>query len=328
VRIDSVQSVSRCNFVFYCNGTRIDEMKILKPALLILSGAGLISVANYSAEVATVRPKKKVFSDPAFWVIAHRGFSGKYPENTMLAFEKAAELPIDAIELDVHTTRDGRIVVIHDATLDRTTDRSGRVLDLTYQELKFVDAGYRFDPGGRGEFPFRGQRIEIPLLEDVFKRFPNMRFVLEIKQTMPSLEESLYRLIRKYNLSERVIVASEHTEPLERFRMLNPLVATNLSAMEAKSFYRMFRLRLGNFSKTEGDALQIPESYKGESVVTRELVEAVKRKGLILHIWTVNDPADMRRLIDVGVDGIISDFPDRLLQVARSQEIYHGHSSS
>ena len=292
-------------------------MRLFKTALLLLSGAGLVSVANYSAEVATVRPKRKIFHDRAFWVIAHRGFSGKYPENTMISFEKAAELPIDAIELDVHTTRDGRIVVLHDPTLDRTTDRSGRVLDFTYEELKRVDAGYRFDPGGKGEHPFRGKGIEIPLLEDVFKRFPGMRFVIEIKQIMPSLEESLYRLIRKYRLSERVIVASEHTEPLERFRGLNPLVATNLSAEEAKTFYRMFRLRLGNFVKIDGDAMQIPEMFKGESVITPELVSAVKRKGLVLHIWTVNDPEDMQRLIATGVDGIISDFPDRLLRVAR-----------
>lgn len=292
-------------------------MRLFKTALLLLSGAGLVSVANYSAEVATVRPKKKIFHDPAFWVIAHRGFSGKYPENTMLSFEKAAELPIDAIELDVHTTRDGRIVVLHDPTLDRTTDRSGRVLDFTYEELKHVDAGYHFDPGSKGEHPFRGKGIEVPLLEDVFKRFPGMRFVIEIKQVMPSLEESLYRLIRKYRLSERVIVASEHTEPLERFRGLNPLVATNLSAEEAKNFYRMFRLRLGNFVKIDGDAMQIPEMFRGESVITPELVSAVKRKGLVLHIWTVNDPEDMQRLIATGVDGIISDFPDRLLRVAR-----------
>jgi glycerophosphoryl diester phosphodiesterase len=303
-------------------------MKIYKAALLLLSGAGLISVANYSSEIATHRPKKKIFSDPSFWVIAHRGFSGKYPENTMLSFEKAAELPIDAIELDVHTTRDGRIVVLHDPTLERTTDRTGRVLDLTYEELKFVDAGYQFDPDGNGAYPFRGQGIKVPLLEDVFKRFPGMRFVVEIKQTMPSLEESLYRLIRKYRLSEHVIVASEHTEPLERFRAMNPLVATNLSREEAKSFYRMFRMHLSNFNKTEGDALQIPPQYRGEWVITQEFVEAAKRKGLILHIWTVNNPDEMRRLIDVGVDGIISDFPDRLLQVARPREATHGHRTS
>jgi glycerophosphoryl diester phosphodiesterase len=215
-------------------------------------------VANYSSEVATAREKKKVFADRPFWVIAHRGFAGRYPENTMLSFEKAAELPIDAIELDIHTTRDGRIVVIHDPMLDRTTDRTGRVLDLTYEELRKVDAGYRFDPDGRGEYPFRGKGIEVPLLEDVFKRLPGMRFVVEIKQIMPALEESLYRLIRKYRLSERVIVASEHTDPLVRFRAMNPLVATNLSREEATLFYRMFRLHLANFSKPRVTPCKFP----------------------------------------------------------------------
>lgn len=303
-------------YVWQGNRVTMGQMKIVKAALLMISGAGLLSVANMSAGVATTRDRKKVFADKPFWVIAHRGFSGRYPENTMLAFEKAAELPIDAIELDVHTTRDGRIVVIHDPSLERTTDRTGRVLDVTYEELRKADAGYRFDPDRNGKYAFRGQGIEVPLLEDVLKRFPGMRFVIEIKQTMPPLEEPLYRLIRKYRLSERVIVASEHTDPLVRFRAMNPLVATNFSGDEARSLYRMFRLHLVNFTKPEGDAVQIPESYNGRSVITRDFVAALKRKGLTLHIWTVNDPADMRRLIETGVDGIISDFPDRLLEVA------------
>ena len=303
-------------------------MKILKAALLMVSGAGLLSVTSTSAEVATERKKKKIFAGKPFWVIAHRGFSGQYPENTMLAFEKAAELLIDAIELDVHTTRDGRIVVIHDPTLDRTTDRAGRVLDLTYEQLRKADAGYRFDPGGSGVYPFRGQGIEVPLLEDVIKQFPGMRFVIEIKQTLPSLEEPLYRLIRKYRLTDRVIVASEHTEPLVRFRAMNPLVATNFSREEAKALYRMYCLHLVSFSRPKGDAVQIPESYNGRSVITRSFVAAIKRKGLVLHIWTVNDPADMSRLIDAGVNGIISDFPDRLLALVAPEGALHGHRTS
>ena len=290
-------------------------MKILRTALLLLSGAGLVSVANYSAEIATLRDRKKVFVDKPFWIIAHRGYSGRYPENTMLSFEKASELPIDALELDVHTTRDGRVVVIHDPTLDRTTNRSGRVLDFTYDELRKMDAGYNFNPEGSTNYPFRGQGIEVPLLEDVFKRFPGMRFVIEVKQTMPALEEPLYRLIRKYNLEEKIVVASEHTEPVERFRSMNSMIATNFSGEEARAFYRLFRMHLANFARVQGDALQIPEKYRGESVVTHDFVAVAKRKGLILHIWTVNDPADMRRLIDVGVDGIISDFPDKLIEV-------------
>lgn len=286
-------------------------------SLLGLSALGLYSVANTSAEIANVHQLKKIFKkNRNFWVIAHRGFSGRYPENTMLSFQEAAKLPIDAIELDVHSTRDGKIVVIHDATLDRTTNTSGRVFDSAWDELRKVDAGYNFDPTGKGVFPFRGKNVSVPLLEEVFKAFPEMKFVVEIKQTLPAIEDSVHRLIRKYRMDDKVIVASEHLEPLKRVRYVADHMATNFAAEEAKDFYHAYRLKLSNFYKSDGDILQIPEKHHERQIVTRAFVEAVHRKGLMVHIWTVNDPADMQRLMGCGVDGIISDHPDRLLKVA------------
>ncbi len=295
-------------------------MSLKKLALLLLSGAGLYSVASSSAAAGTERERKKIFRTREFWVIAHRGFSGRYPENTMLAFEQAAALPTGAIELDVHSTRDAKIIVIHDSTLDRTTDRNGRVLDFTWDALKKVDAGFLFDPDQTGEFPFRGKGVGIPLLEDVFRKFPEMKFIIEIKQIMPAIEESVYRLIRKYRMENKVIVASEHDEPLTRFRSIDSVVATSVSAEEAQELHQSFRMKLTNFYQTRGDAVQIPEAYQGTRVVTPAFVRAVKRKGLVLHIWTVNDIADMQRLMLWGVDGIITDFPDRLLEVVKGIE--------
>ena len=281
--------------------------------ILVLSGVGLYSVANYSAEIATVRERKRLFNEKPFWLIAHRGFSGLYPENTMLAFEKADELPIDALELDIHGSKDGKLVVIHDSTLDRTTNMSGRIVDYSAEELRRADAGFHFDPSNNNTFPFRGQGIKIPFLEELFQQFPHRKFVVEIKQTIPAIEELLVALIRKYHMEEKVIVASEHYEPLARIRTMDPVFATNLSAIEARSFYTLFRMKLSAFYKSSGDALQIPDMYKGDRVVTRGLVKAVHKKGLILHIWTVNDPQEMKQLIDYGVDGIITDYPDRLV---------------
>jgi glycerophosphoryl diester phosphodiesterase len=292
-------------------------MNFKKVALLLVSGVGLFSVANFSAEIAAHREKKKVLKDGKFWVIAHRGFSGLFPENTMIAFEAAAKLPIDALELDVHSTRDGRIVVIHDSTLDRTTDRTGRVFDQNWSALKMADAAHMFDPKQDGTFPFRGKGIGIPLLEDVFKTFPNMRFIIEIKQTLPAIEEPVYRLIRKYKLEDQVIVASERTEPLLRFRSLAPSIPTNFSAQESIAFYNSFRLHLVNFYKGKGDALQIPPRFRGDQVVTPSFCRAAKKKGIAVHVWTVNDPKEMKQLIDYGVDGIITDFPDRLLTLTQ-----------
>lgn len=295
-------------------------MNFKKAALLLLSGFGLFSVANYSAEIASHREKKRVFQDGRFWAIAHRGFSGRYPENTMAAFEAAAKLPIDALELDVHSSRDGRIVVIHDATLDRTTDRTGRVFDQNWDSLRHVDAGFSFDRDQNGTFPFRGTGIGIPLLEDVFKAFPNMNYVIEIKQTLPAIEEPIYRLIKKYRLEEKVVVASEHTEPLLRFRSLAPSIPTNFSAQESIAFYNLYRLFLGNFFKGNGDALQIPPRFRGDQVVTPSFCRLAKKKGIVIHVWTVNDPEEMKQLIEYGVDGIITDFPDRLIALQQKGE--------
>jgi glycerophosphoryl diester phosphodiesterase len=290
-------------------------MKFWKTAALLLSSVGLYSIANYSAEIANIRPRKKIFEDGKFWIIGHRGFSGRFPENTMLSFEQAVAIGVDAIEFDVHATRDSKIVVIHDATLERTTNVNGRVADHTWAELKKADAGYHFDPEGKGEFPFRGKGIGVPLLENVFKSFPGMRMVIEIKQTMPAIEEHVYRLIRKYQMEDKVIVASEHYEPLARFRDLSKQIATSLSAPEALTFYQLFRLHLANFYRPFGDAMQIPPEFRGSSVVSPSFVSAIRRKGMVLQIWTINDPKQMRQLMKMDVDGIISDYPDRLLKI-------------
>lgn len=299
-------------------------MNLKKTALLLVSGFGLFSVANFSAEIAAYREKKKIFGDGAFWVIAHRGFSGRYPENTMAAFKAAAELPIDALELDVHSTRDGKIVVIHDANLDRTTDRTGRVFDQNWSSLKTADAGFMFDPDQNASFPFRGKGIGIPQLEQVFQEFPNTKFIIEIKQTLPAIEEPIYRLIKKYQLEDKVIIASENTEPLVRFRSLAPSIPTNFSAQESIAYYNSFRLRLMNFYKGRGDALQIPPRFRGDQVVTPRFCRTAKKKGIVIHVWTVNDPEEMQQLIDYGVDGIITDFPDRLAAIASARKSQTG----
>jgi len=235
----------------------------------------------------------------------------------MASFEAAASLPIDALEFDVHSSRDGKIVVIHDATLDRTTDRSGNAFDQNWESLRHADAGFMFDPDGNGTFPFRGKGIGIPLLEDVFQSFSHLKMIVEIKQVLPAIEEHVYRLIKKYKMEDKVIVASEHSEPLIRMRSLAPSIATNLSSKESIAFYNSFRLHLHNFYKISGDALQIPPKYKELQVVTGPMCRIAKQKGLVVHVWTVNDPPEMEQLIANGVDGIITDFPDRLLQVVK-----------
>lgn len=303
-------------------------MSFKKGALLFLSGVGLFSVANFSAEVGTVRPRHRIFRDGRFWTIAHRGYSGRFPESTMLSFDEAVKLGIDALEFDIHSTRDGRIVVIHDATVDRTTNRGGKVHDYDWDELKKLDAGFMFDPEKNGEYPFRGKGIRIPLLEEVFEAYPEMKFVIEIKQVQPSIEEGVYRLIRKYRLQDQVIVASMHQEPLRSIRRLIPGIATNLSTREALQYYGAYRLGMTNFYNSPGDALQIPPEHNGNPIITKKFVRTAKRKGLTIHIWTVNEVEEMRELMEAGVDGIITDFPDRLIPLARKTHAWTSEEDS
>ena len=249
-------------------------------------------------------------------VLAHRGWRGLYPENTMLSFRKAAELPIDGLEIDIHQTKDGVIVVCHDDTVDRTTDGNGRIQDHTLAELQQLDAGYRFTPDGGKTFPYRGQGIVIPTLAEVFETFPNLWINIDIKQETPSMVQPFADLIRKHNVAHRLCVGSFSNKTVAAFRRACPEVARTASHAETVRWYALSKLRLDHFYWGDGQVLQIPEvdEDSGLRLVTRRTVQAAHRKNIAVHVWTVNELADMQRLLDMGVDGLISDYPDRALK--------------
>ena len=250
-------------------------------------------------------------------VLAHRGWRGCYPENTMLAFHKAAELPIDGLEIDIHSTADGVLVVFHDATLERTTNGNGRIQDYTFAELQEFDAGYRFTPDRGQTFPFRGQGITIPLLAEVFESFPNLWINIDMKQETPSLVRSFSDLIRQHNVAHRLCVGSFSNQTVADFRRACPEVARTTSHAEVVRLFVLSKLRLDRFYWGRGHVLQIPEvdEDSGLRLATPRFVQAAHRNNIALHVWTVNEPADMRRFIHMGVDGLISDHPDRALRL-------------
>jgi len=248
-------------------------------------------------------------------VLAHRGFRGNYPENTMLAFEKAAELPIDGLEMDIHSTRDGVLVVCHDETVDRTTNGHGRIQDYTLTELKQLDAGYRFTPDNGQTFPFRGQGITIPPLEDVFQRFPNLWINVDMKQHKPSVVRPFCQLIRTYDMSENMCVGSFDNKTVKAFRRACPEVVRVASLVETLRLFLLNHLRLSQFYWGRANAFQVPEYERGLRIVTRRFVNAAHQNNTAVHIWTVNKTADMQRFITMGVDGLITDYPDRALRL-------------
>jgi len=229
--------------------------------------------------------------------IAHRGASALAPENTIAAFERAVELGADVIELDLHMSQDGELVVIHDDTLDRTTDGSGPVHQRSLAELMRLDAGRWFGKG------FAGQRI--PRLDEVLDRFAGkVQLALEVKASsafFPGIEEKVVSALRRHSAIGQAAVASFDHYALQRLKEIEPALRT-----AALLVGRPVSLSaLAGPAKANGLALEA-------SFVTKTEVEACRASGLQIVVWVVNEPAQMRHFINLGVDGIITDRPDLL----------------
>jgi glycerophosphoryl diester phosphodiesterase len=242
--------------------------------------------------------------------IAHRGSRLLWPENTMEAFSGAVSLGYRHVETDLHLTRDGTLVCLHDHTVDRTTDGSGLVSELDFGELARLDAGYRHS--GTEGLAFRGKGIKVPSLEEAVLTFPEVAFVVDLKTE--NLVGPLIDLIDRLDLQDRLIVGSFSDRRLDEFRSLaGDRVATSTGAALSRSW--VFASRMGRGVRCDAVALQLPRRSRGLRVVDRRLVAAAHDRGLQVHVWTVNHPEEMTELLDLGVDGIITDRPDLLKEV-------------
>ena len=214
------------------------------------------------------------------------------------------------LEMDVRSTRDGEVVVIHDDTVDRTTDGAGRIRDLTFQEVQELDAGYHFrSPEGRHRF--RGKGVRIPRFEDVLVALPGVRMNVEAKDAHSA--SGLVDAVIRHGAQDRVLVAAE----VERHRRSvrgypGPWGASRKDLFQ---FFFMIHAPWGRHFTPQCDALQIPEFYFGVRVLSHRFMAAAHGRNLPIHVWTVDDPDDMRRLVAMGVDGIQTDRPDLLSEV-------------
>ncbi len=250
---------------------------------------------------------------PRPWVIAHQGGDGLWPGNTMFAFENAAELGVDVLETDMHSTADGVLVLMHDATVDRTTDGSGRINDMTLSELKELDAGHDWTPDDGQAYPFRDQGITIPTLDEVFTAFPDHLFNIEIKQAEPSVADPFCQKIREHGLADQVLVASFGQDALDEFRQVCPEVATSTGETDGIKLLVLSKLLLEAVHSPRAQAVQAPEERYGLRVLTPRTISASHNRGMEIHAWTINESDDMQRLLDMGLDGLITDRPDRML---------------
>jgi glycerophosphoryl diester phosphodiesterase len=260
---------------------------------------------------------------------AHQGGAWEAPSSTLFAMRQALAAGASAIELDVHATADGELVVCHDATVDRTTDGHGAIASMSLAELRTLDNAYWFIPGAEAtagrdarEYPYRGRAPEdrdfgIATLRDVLDEFPGVVLNLDIKQTAPQVapyEEALARLLAEYGRKDDVIVASFLDVATERFAAFSPEVAVSAGMLATAQFWRALHdgaeppsLRVAAF--------QVPEHHGDVVVVDERFVEAAHRADIAVHVWTVDEENDMERLVDLGVDGIISDVPTTLCRV-------------
>jgi len=280
-------------------------------ALGALAGAavGLYLGSRNNVGVGTRAPKDWPVN------IAHRGGAKIAPENTLKGFECGLEAGAGVIELDVHTTADGHVVVLHDPDMGRTTDGAGLVREMTLAEVKRLDAGYKFTPDNGATYPHRGQGIRVPSLDEVYGKFPEVPVNVEIKGDRPGIEEAVSRVIEGAGAEGRTLVVSEDSATIRRFRRASGgRVATASSSAELVSFWLLSRLGL-SVPKPPYQALQGPETYKGLRIVTPGLVRAAHARGLRVDVWTVDEEPDMRRLLGFGVDGIMTDRPDVLARV-------------
>lgn len=248
-------------------------------------------------------------------VIAHRGGKGLWPENTLYAFEQAVAMGVDVLEMDIHGTADGVPVVLHDDTVDRTTDGSGPVQAFTLTELQGLDAGYHWSPDDGQTFPYRDQGITIPALEEAFAAWPTVPMNIEIKQTAPSLVAPLCRLIREYGTVDNVLVASSDDETIQEFRRECPEVATSASQGEVLALWILSKVYLEGVYSPAFQAVQVPERRGNLHILTPRFVDAAHHRNLEVHAWTINDVDDMQRLLSLGLNGIITDYPDRLMEL-------------
>ena len=243
--------------------------------------------------------------------VGHRGASVRLPENTLASFRAAVEAGAGGLELDVRLTRDGHPVVMHDARVDRTTDGFGAVSGMTLAEVR------RLDAGGSG-----GPDERVPTLREVLQAFPEACVNIDIKdERAPGVEAVVLGVVREAGATGRVLVVSAHHGGVRRFRKLDgDGPDTGASRLEIGVFYGLSLMRLERLVRPAYAALQVPVDYGSFHIVSPRFIEAAHSRGVRVDVWTINEPGQMRELLDLGVDSIMTDNPETLAKVLGSRE--------
>jgi glycerophosphoryl diester phosphodiesterase len=262
--------------------------------------------------------QRSFLGDATTLAFAHRGGGGDAPENTLPAFEAAVALGYRYLETDVHLTRDGVLIAFHDDRLDRLTDRTGAVLELSHAEVREADAGFAFSPDGGQSFPFRGRGVCIPTLEELLTRWDDV--YLNIDAKTDATVAPLVELIRRLDAFGRVCIGSFSDRRVARIRALaGGRICSSMGQVATGTAF--LASRSGRMPGFHADCLQVPQRW-GILRIDRRFVKAAHRAGLPVHVWTIDDEADMARLLDLGVDGIMTDRPRVLKEVFQRRGLW------
>jgi glycerophosphoryl diester phosphodiesterase len=249
-------------------------------------------------------------------VIAHQGGEGESPGNTMLAFRHAVTVGADVLDTDMQMSKDGVLVLMHDTTVDRTTNGKGAIRDLTLSQIKNLDAAFHYTNDGGRTFPYRGSGVTIPTVEELFEAFPDKRMGIEIKETGTNeTAERFCALIRVHRMQDRILVSSFGQTNMDAFRSKCPEVATSATAREVLQFLRWNLLGMARVIAPAFNCFQVPEKSGSRQVITPAFIDAARERHLPVLPWTINEEADMRRLIEMRLKGINTDYPSLLLRL-------------
>ena len=262
-------------------------------------------------------------------MLAHQGGELLAPTNTLAAFAKADEIGgSDFFDIDVHMTSDGQLVALHDETVDRTTNGHGRIDSFTLEEVQRLDAGYHFQDL-QGNYSYRGQGVRIPALDEIFRIYGEKYYLhFEIKDTYPrhspsQIEQRLWDLIQKYHMEKRVIVASFQQNIVDRFNKLaNGQVVMGAGRAEIVNFVLAHKLRLPDLYRRKSHVLEIPTTSGGVNLKDRRLIAGAHRLGMEVYYWTIDKPAEMKELLEMGADGLFTNRPD-LLKILLAERSSH-----
>ena len=269
-------------------------------------------------EVGPAYPDSLFLSDQ-FLNISHRGGKRFAPEETMEAFTHAVSVGTDVLELDIHTTSDGVVVVMHDDTVDRTTSGTGSIKNMTFEELRQLDAGYHYTLDGGATFPYRGEGLVVPTLQEVLEAFPDMYFIIEIKQFHPAMIDEALQVLYDTEMEARVVVGSFYDSVLTDFREAEPRILTSYGVLEMMDLLQLTPETEAEYVRP-AYIIQIPPKQGNTDLLTPELRALVDRLGLKTHVWTINDRAEMEHLMTLGIDGIMTDDPELLEEVINASE--------